>query len=366
MRSASGRVLLTGATGYLGSRILHALLQSTDKEIFCLVRGEDPEGRLRDVLATLGGLSAAHESRLAAIRGDLGKPLLGLAENEYRLLSENVEEVIHCGARVNFMLPREALREENVGGTQEVLRFATRGRTKHVAHVSTVSVFPTIAMASERVFGERDPIDHGSPIVGGYSQSKWIAERLVQQARDRGLPVTVFRPGVIFGDTRHGDLPADVLLVDFLKRCIRIQAVPELEVLVDIAPVDYVAAAIVTLADGRSDGSFHLTNPFPVHLREFVRRLREIGFVLEWKSPRDWLRLARSGIGESGIDALLALLQQAEDYGSLVFGSNLQRFDCSQAVSALAERSLACPAIDTSFLRKFAQALRDGMRSETA
>src|SRR5690606_27734995 len=117
-------IFLTGATGFLGGRLLQELLTHTDAAITCLLR--DPS-RL-----------AVKDSRITTICGDIEQPHFGLSENDWQELAVRIDTVYHCAARVNVVQPYEVLRPANVNGTREVLRLALTGRRKKLHLASTL------------------------------------------------------------------------------------------------------------------------------------------------------------------------------------------------------------------------------------
>ena len=89
-------------------------------------------------------------------------------------------------------------------GTQEILRLATRITLKPVHFVSSLGVFPLLGSSGVKVIHEDDTLDHNGSLYGGYLQSKWVADKLVLAARSRGLPVCIYRPGLITGHSDTG------------------------------------------------------------------------------------------------------------------------------------------------------------------
>ncbi|MCZ7434493.1 non-ribosomal peptide synthetase [Streptomyces sp. WMMC1477] len=246
-------ILLTGATGFLGAFLLRALLETTSARVLCLVRAESPEhasARLEEHLRGLGLWDGRARARARALPGDFSRPALGLGQEAFAELAADVDEIHHCGASVNFGQPYAALREANVGGVREILRLACTGRVKPVHHVSTLSVFS--------LRGEGDPLAYEDELPAvppsadnGYNQSKWVAEKIVALARERGVPVSVYRPGRIAGDSASGAWRTDDVFCHVLRACAVIGSVPELAFSTDIVPVDHIAAVIARAARGR-------------------------------------------------------------------------------------------------------------------
>ncbi len=114
--------------------------------------------------------------------------------------------------------------------------------------VSTLSVFlPRSKSAADVVREEDDPDDVGG-LDDGYAQSKWVAERLVMAARARGLPVCIYRPARITGHSQTGLSHTSDFLCRFIKGCIQLGTMPDWDIPMDMAPVDFVSKSIVYLS----------------------------------------------------------------------------------------------------------------------
>lgn len=107
-------VLLTGATGFVGTHLLHELLQDPDLTVICLVRGENAQERL---IAAMAAQNLFLENRTKVVAGDLARPWLGLSPDNWRELAGEVDLVLHNGAMVNFLYDYRMHREPNVLGT---------------------------------------------------------------------------------------------------------------------------------------------------------------------------------------------------------------------------------------------------------
>jgi thioester reductase-like protein len=246
---------------------------------------DDADGRRR--LATqfdVCGLGSERlQSRVLPVVGDLALPGLGLSAAAFAALADGIDVVYHVGALVNFAYPYSALRAANVDGTREVLRLACAPRPKPLHYVSTLGVLGNgAAREADGKLVECDVPDRYDGVPIGYFESKWVAERLVATARARGLPVSIFRPGIIGGDTQYGRSPATDLLAQLIQLIARLRSAPDVEFALDIAPVDYVARAIVHVsrrpeAMGRT---FHVCGAGPTRFADLAAWIEACGSPL--------------------------------------------------------------------------------------
>jgi thioester reductase-like protein len=350
-------VALTGATGFLGAFLLCELLVHTRATVHCLVRagnaGEARE-RLLDNLSTLrllDGLPPGSLERIAALPGDLAQPRWGLDERDFQALAETAEAVHHCGAWVNFTYPYPALKAANVGGTVEALRLAALGRAKPVHFVSTLAVFGAGSFTADGVGLEDSPLGDGR-LGGGYPRSKWVAEKLLGLARERGIRSTIYRPGLVSGDSRTGVGNVRDLMWAFLRGCVQMGAAPDLGFPFDPVPADWLGRAVVRLSRRRSslDRAFHFFHPHPIPWRDVFRFARSEGWPLELLPGAEWDRRL-AGLLERGEENALApfrpLLREGLLAADLQEGAGALRFDARNARSALEE---AVPPLDAGLL----------------
>ena len=345
-------VLLTGATGFVGTEVLARLLRDGDEPIDALVRDS------RRLDAVLDSLAATPEqrARVRARAGELTEPGLGLARADSLALVNEVSKIVHCAASVSFGLDLEEARAINVDGTRSVLglaeRVARRGGLERFVHVSTAYV----AGRHRGRFGEAD-LWVGQEFRNTYEQSKAEAEQLV---RERGalFPSVVVRPSIVMGHSATGWTPAFNVLYWPLRAYSRgllthIPAPPDARV--DIVPVDYVADAIVHVLRERPRvrGVIHATAGDGAVT---VERLAELAATT----------LGRKRVGLAAHDGgLAAHSDEAAQY--LPYFDMAVTFDDARARRILRAAGIAPPPLDEYFptLIDFARRARWGKRPIT-
>jgi thioester reductase-like protein/amino acid adenylation domain-containing protein len=299
----AGDVFLTGATGFLGAFLLDGLLSSTNARIHCLVRPRGEAGGMEAIetnLRSYGLWRPEWAERIVPIDGDLGKPLFGLDEGEFDALAREVDLIFHPGAVVNLIYPYSELKAPNVGGTREVLRLACRHGAKPVHHVSTNGIFPPGNGLCEE---ETDLDELAEAREDGYGRSKWVAEKLVREAEERGLPVHVYRPGNVSGHSETGASNPRDLLGGLIVESLRLGRAPEIEGWrMEMTPVDFVAAAILHIASdpAAQGGTYHLADPDPPSAEEVYDLLEEVGYPLERLPYDEWLQKIDAAPPEEG------------------------------------------------------------------
>jgi len=258
------QVLLTGGTGFIGPFLVKSLLEQTSATIYVLVRssGEDQgRQRLRAAMESMGscpaGLMQMFESRVIPVCGDLGQPKLGLTQKTWDFLAREIDTVFHNGATVNYLFNYDRLRDANVLGTNEVLKLAFEGRPKSFNYVSTTFVF---GWAVKKVLYETDFNENMELLDFGYSQSKWVAEQVVADARRRGLETRIFRPALVSPSVTGGGNNFDIavrLVAFMVNHGIGVNALNQ----VSFVPADIVANNIVAISTtpGTANKTYHVT-----------------------------------------------------------------------------------------------------------
>ncbi|SKK03894.1 Probable peptide synthetase NRP [Mycobacteroides abscessus subsp. abscessus] len=312
-------VLLTGATGFLGRYLVLQWLrelEQVDGTLICLVRAKSDEEARRRLDKTFDSgdpelirvYEALAADRLQVIAGDKAEPSLGLDQDTWQRLADTVDLIVDSAALVNSVLPYSELFGPNVVGTAELIRFALTTKLKPYTYISTADVGREIEKsvfredADIRVISATRPSD-GS-YANGYGNSKWAGEVLLREAHEQvGLPVKVFRSGMIMVDTSYaGQVNASDTVARMVLSVVATGVAPYSVYQLDAdgnrqrahfdgLPVEFVAEAITALGGGPAgsfDGSadfetYHVMNPHDdgIGIDEYVDWLIEAGHPIE-------------------------------------------------------------------------------------
>jgi len=370
-------IFLTGATGFLGAFLLHQLLQQTQARVHCLVRCADPEDgrmRIRKAQEKFFSENGWRASRIVPVSGDLSKAYFALPPREFEKLASVVDVVYHNGALVNLLYSYPQLKATNVVGTQEAIRLASLVRLKPFHNVSSVSACPLEDSSETQIVRERELEDSRGVLYGGYAQSKWVAEQLVIRARSLGLPVCIYRPGIIAGDSRTGAWSTSDATSRLIKVSVESRLTPDINAAMDMTPVDYVSSALVHLSSLKQaiGAIYHLANPKLVYAKDLISWMRCFGYPIHRVPYDDWrTQMANvTGQSETNASSLAPLFRtlgaadmpawvaniQAAGYRSAVdtvirsigarYAAQSVQLDCQNAERDLAGASIICPPVD--------------------
>jgi amino acid adenylation domain-containing protein/thioester reductase-like protein len=286
------KVIVTGANSFVGVHIVEALLAWGASEVACLVReggGRTAGERFTQALRE-NRLEHLDLSRVQVYAADITRPELGLAAEVYERLDREFGALVHNAANVNHVLDYESLARDNVEPIFECLRLC-EGRSKKIFNfVSTLSASSTIS-ADGRVL--ELPAAQTPPIYikNGYNLSKWVGERILERARERGVRVNLYRPGNISFNSLTGVCqPHKNRLMLMLKGSIQLGQVPEFALNFDLMPVDFLSRFIAFHASRYQPEKavFNLHNPEPLSWDHYVASFREAGRTFSLVSVADW------------------------------------------------------------------------------
>ncbi len=333
-------ILFTGFPGFIGMRLLPRLLElKPAARVSCLVQ----EKFLGTARQSVEALEAAHShlrGRLRLVTGDITVPGLGLEPNESKALREGVAEAYHLAAVYDLAVGRELAQRINVLGTTNVLEFLAGAKGFDRLHyVSTAYVSGN----HKGTFRETD-LDVGQGFKNHYEETKFLAE--VEVARSP-LPRTIYRPGVVVGDSRTGEtgkfdgpyfvlramerLPSPGLFIRLGKG----------DGTVNVVPVDFVVEALCRLsaAEVSRGKTYHLTDPRPHGPVEIARMFAQ-GLGKRFAYLPVPLRLARAAFAPGPVRRFFGMPAEALDY----FDDAVWH-DATQATADLRALGLECPSL---------------------
>jgi len=283
------RILLTGATGFLGSHMLLDLLRHSDAHVYCLIRAADEEAataRLGEALKSYElPWSSEVRRRITVVPGDIRRPRLGLSDDLWHTLAHELDSIVGVAAAVDFLRGYQSLRQSNVIGALTLADLAATGRPKPLHHISSIAVFNEVGITA---MGEDDPLAHVDRLIAGYDQTKWAAEVALRRARDHGVIVTAMRPGGIGGHTKTGAYNPQDLSSGLISAFGRFRTVPAFRYL-NAAPVDWVSrVAVGVICEPDAWGYDYNLTGVPNTLDDVVRDMSFGGMHVRVQDWDEW------------------------------------------------------------------------------
>lgn len=352
------RILLTGATGFLGGYLLGALLERISARVVCLVRGAEAAAARARLEKNLNQFNLTIDwSRVDIRLGAVDQPRLGWDEQTWREETKACDAIVHAAANVSFLPSFERLRPVNVDSIVTLLRFASSGRPKRLHQISTYAVFNAAEYRNATLAREQPLTGEGTGFRRGYPASKWAAERLGDLARERGWNVTVYRAGLLWGDLRTGRSKPDDIFALNLAACRTLGMAQDIDFLMHLTPVDFAAAAIATVVSRpeHTNRHYHAVTEKAVPWREVVASLDRLGCRVELATPAVWFEALRRGLPEHPEWKPLYWLLSQDPLRSFWHDANIFAlpFEATQLRTALSGTGIECPTLDDDALRVY-------------
>ena len=344
---------VTGASGFIGKRLVRALLSHPGSTVYFLLRNASPErvARLREYWKT-------DETRAIPVAGNLITAELGVASDEVATLMNKVDHFFHLGAVYSLEADPSVELMTNVDGTRNALCFAQTISAKRFHHMSSIAAAGLYqGVFREDMFEEAERLEHP------YFASKFQAEKIVRE--ECRLPWRIYRPGIVVGNSKTGEMDKVDGPYYFFKLIQKLRKIlpPWLPVIgveggrINLVPVDFVVSALDHLAhvDGQDGHCFHLTDSDPHRVGDILAL-----FARAAHAPDMGIRInaALLGLIPRGIlDGVLALtparrLREAimKDLGLpdgiLQFLNYPTRFDNRDAQRLLDQAGIRVPRIE--------------------
>jgi FkbH-like protein/thioester reductase-like protein len=340
-------ILLTGASGYLGAHLLRELLRETRARIYCLVRAADSAAareRLRSNLEFHALWDdGAGVDRIVPLVGDQSATRLGLSQAEFGRLADEIDLIYHNGAWVNFIYPYSVLRAANVQSTEEVLRLASTRRVKPLHFISTIGVLMSDRYPRGRIITEDDVPEFSEGLPNGYEQTKWVSDRMVRMARERGIPCAVYRPCLLTGDSKGVYRKLNEFAACFFKGCVQLNCLPDIDTVVDLVPIDFASQSIVKISlEATSLGKcFHISHPRAPRMREVIDWYRDFGYPVKSLRWEDWKALL-AGLGSKRAENALYPFSDFIE-GMRESQARIPDFDMSNTLDVVRRTGLEAP-----------------------
>ncbi|MGI6176762.1 MAG: amino acid adenylation domain-containing protein [Christensenellales bacterium] len=355
------RVLLSGASGYLGAHILKRLLDEKDIQITCLIRGADEAGarsRFDHVMMHYFEKTFSLE-RITLLRGDIGERNLGLTQLQYRaLLQQKIDTVVHCAAFTDHVGHAETFYKANVLGTEHVLSFVRKAKAS-LAHISTISVSGTRFAddPKKRCAYDEDCFYIGQNYMENeYAKSKLMAEKLVIDAIAEGAFAHIYRVGVLTGRYADGGFqlhPEKNAFANRIRAMAATGAYPAgiADRLMEMTPVDICADFIIRLAQtgGAPRHVHHLYNPNMLSVKQLAESIEAFGIPLAQVSDAAFKENIYRQSQANALDHIAGLMEGLADIGE----QPCITLQCDKTNELLKEIGCSWPGVDQGYLQKF-------------
>ncbi|CAH0039595.1 unnamed protein product [Clonostachys rhizophaga] len=305
MASRNLTVLLTGATGYIGTQILRQLLEHRQvSNVIAIARGvSDDDARNRVVDSAVKALwwTDFHQEKLMVWPGDLSLSRLGLDDTQWAKISDgsSMDIIIHNGAVVHWGKSYEELKATNVASTIDLLELAIISQRTRFLYVTGGREKTSNDEQEEDIVRELSSAD-----ALGYSQAKYVAEAVVKRAalrRKSTKPanIAIVCPGRVIGTTSEGVPNADDYLWRLVAGCVKAGSYNEdmADTWVEVADVATVANTIIQTAlnPACAIGGLRLIDD-GIHWGQFWSLLRGMGYQLEGQRTAEWLQTIRKDV----------------------------------------------------------------------
>ena len=344
---------VTGATGFIGKRLVKKLLERRGTTVYFLVRKES----LDKVPALLEYWDVSAD-RAVAVAGDLAKPLLGVSKADQKKLTGNVKHFFHLAAVYDLKADAESQIVANIDGTKNAVALANAikaGIFQHVSSIAAAGMYE--GMFREDMFDEAENLEHP------YFATKHDSEKIVRQ--ESKMPWRVYRPGMVVGDSKTGEMDKVDGPYYFFKLIQRMrgllpQWMPVIGIeggRINIVPVDFVVDAIDHIAHAKEGNkkAFHIVDPTPYRIGDVLNI-----FARAAHAPQFSLRVNAALVGfipgsvRKGLLSLTPVRRiknaVVKDLGlpddMLSFVNYPTRFDAREATAALKGTGIVCPRLE--------------------
>lgn len=284
-------VLLTGSTGFVGAHLLAQLIEDLDEEenIYVLVRGKDHKNAMERLKESFNRyrLNVQLLLRVNVITGNICQANFGCQPEQLAVMFAGINRIVLNAAHVNLLLGYDRLRSSNTLSIVNTIELMKQFGRKDIVYISSLAVLNTLAKSNSRIPENMNSRDITLP-RGGYAQSKWVAECLLERARLSGLRVSILRLGEVMPSAATGADNQSSFFSNLVKLVVQSQCGPKTDAKIAYTPVDYVTQILSRMIRcnniDQSFKNYHLFHPESVSFEEIVSQLakkggRQINFI---------------------------------------------------------------------------------------
>lgn len=372
----SHNILLTGATGYLGIHVLNEFLKNEKGNIYCLIRPEKGMTLEEKLLNKFhfyfnDKLDNLLNQRIFIIPGDITLTNLGLSDNDYEKIKNNISTIINCAAKVSHFGKYELYKKINVDGVQNLIDFCKNNK-KTLYHISTTSI-------SGEKLNNDDSLNISTNIYkennffinqildNVYVKSKFEAEKLIISELQNGLDAYILRIGNLMGRFSDGKFQQNIeenAYVNRLLSFIRIKNIPQdfLKHTLEFTPVDCCASAIIKLSNyNHNDNNriFHLLDNNRILISDLLNIFEKYYFKINAISTTEFKTIINSLLKSTNYSEYLnGLISDFDKNGKLDYEQTIE-ISSNFSNAYLNKISFVWPTIDEVYITKFFKYLND-------
>lgn len=368
-------IMLTGATGFVGAHILDKLLTNTDCNVYCLVRNKNNVDYISRLKKTLQFYFASKYddllgTRIKVIEGDISKKNLGLSDEDYKNIGNNLSCIINSAAVVKHYGKSMLFDDTNIAGVKNIINFCSEFDIK-LYHISTLSVSGNVfaddnfsgANIENKVTFKENNLFVGQDLSNVYIYTKFMAERIILEQIAKGsLRGTIIRLGNITSRLSDGQFQINVSENAFLNRIfsfIQLQCIPNylLEGYTEFTPVDCCSDAISKIVEYDSPYTIlHLFNNKHINISKIINILNNYGIPIEIVDNNTFMQRIDVAL-QNDKNALSGIINDFDINKKLVYDSNVT-LNNDFTNQFLEELSFDWPEIDEKYIYQYLDYLK--------
>lgn len=364
-RNSLGNVLLTGATGFLGTHIIDQFIKEETGKIYCLVRGG--QERLASTLRFYFGETYSEEMgrRIIAVEGDITQK--DLMEE----LPRDVQTVIHTAATVKHYGPYSYFDSINVKGTQNILDYVKQIGAK-MLHISTISVSGNSLVDAFDVCRVEEAIDFteadlfvDQPLDNVYIHSKFEAERVVLDAGLDGTDVKIIRVGNLtnrLSDMKFQQNYTSNAFLNRVKAALELGRLPDymMHLYAEFSPIDQTAQGVIRIGEYAAKQTvFHLNSNRNLYFDRMLEILNDLGVKMEVVDGQTFNTILQQAAQNQNTEYIYEAFQNdMDENGNLVYDSNIHIIN-DFTVWFMKKLGFEWAKIDYDYLKSYIEYFRD-------